>query len=166
MRTEAAQRIMAECSVSVLRGNCSEILSLGPGDVRTRGVDSSMLISEETLVGIVEMAGDRQCIIGVSGQTDYITDGTHTYRVDNGQPLMGRITGSGCGLSAVTAAFCAVAEGDLTAAATAAFAFYGLCGDLAIKTSDKPGSFQAAFTDALYSAGSQEIAAQLRVRKS
>jgi len=165
MRTEAAQRIMADCAVSVLRGNCSEILSLGSADIRTRGVDSSMALSEETLGAIAEMAAARKCIIGVSGQTDCITDGTHTYRVDNGQPLMGRVTGSGCGLSAVAAAFCAVAEGGLTEAVTAAFAFYGLCGDLAIKTSDKPGSFQAAFMDTLYSAGSQEIAAHLRVRK-
>ena len=165
MRTEAARRIMAECFVSVLRGNCSEILSLDSADIRTRGVDSSMALSDPTLEAIAEMAAARKCIIGVSGQVDCITDGSHTYLVDNGHPLMGRVTGSGCGLSAVAAAFCAVAEGGLTEAAAAAFGFYGLCGDLAIKKSDKPGSFQVAFMDALYSAGSREIEEHLSVRK-
>jgi hydroxyethylthiazole kinase len=165
MRTDAVKRIMAECFVTVLRGNCSEILSLGLADVRTKGVDSSMALSEQTVAAIVQMAAEKNCIIGVSGQIDCITDGTNTYRVENGHPMMGRVTGSGCGLSAVAAAFCAAAENDLCAATAAAFGFYGLCGDLAIRTSGKPGSFQVAFMDALYSAGSRDIEAHLKVSR-
>lgn len=165
LRTGAVKRIMGECSVSVLRGNCSEILSLGSAEVKTRGVDSSIVLSDQAVEAVARMAEENNCVIGVSGPTDYITDGKHAYRVENGQPIMGRVTGIGCGLSAVVAAFCAVAGGEPTSAVAAAFGFYGLCGDLAIKASDKPGSFQVAFMDWLYSAGDREVGAYLKVTK-
>ena len=77
---------------------------------------------------------------------------------------MTRVTGTGCGLSAVSAAFCAVEEEDLTMATAAAFGFYGLCGELAAQTNDKPGSFQATFLDRLYSIGNEEIQKHLTVK--
>jgi hydroxyethylthiazole kinase len=83
--------------------------------------------------------------------------------VNNGQPIMTRVTGIGCGLSAVTGAFCAVADDDLALATAAAFGFYGLCGDLAVKSSDKPGSFEVAFIDQLYSVGNKEIEQHLKI---
>jgi hydroxyethylthiazole kinase len=63
----------------------------------------------------------------------------------------------------VTAAFCAVADGELLYASTAAAAFYGLCGEMAERVADKPGSFSVAFIDALYSVGKKEIDEFLRV---
>ncbi|MFZ1983328.1 MAG: hydroxyethylthiazole kinase, partial [Desulfatitalea sp.] len=59
----------------------------------------------------------------------------------------------------------AVAGEDLARATAAAFAFYGLCGDLAIETSDKPGSFYVAFLDRLYDTGKEEIEKYLKVRE-
>ncbi|MFZ1984454.1 MAG: hydroxyethylthiazole kinase, partial [Desulfatitalea sp.] len=38
LRTEAVKKIMRACSVAVLRGNASEILSLADAAVRTKGV--------------------------------------------------------------------------------------------------------------------------------
>ena len=108
-------------------------------------------------------AGQHGCIVAISGEKDLITDGDRVLRVANGVPLMTRVTGLGCGLSATTGAFCAVAGSDLLAATAAAFGFYGLCGQLAFGTSDRPGSFFVAFLDALYSAGSHEIHDRLRI---
>jgi hydroxyethylthiazole kinase len=76
---------------------------------------------------------------------------------------MTRVTGLGCGLSAVAGAFCSVARDDLLTATAAACGFYGLCGELASGVSDRPGSFFVAFLDALYSAGSAEIHKHLMV---
>lgn len=165
LRTEAVKKIMKECSVSVLRGNASEILSLGFSDIKTKGVDSSLSLSDEMIRAAKEMALEKECVIAISGEEDCITDGGRVLRVKNGQPIMTRVTGVGCGLTAVTAAFCAVADKKLIDASTAAFAFYGLCGDLAIKTSDKPGSFYVAFIDRLYSTGDKEIKNSLKVRE-
>jgi hydroxyethylthiazole kinase len=165
-RTQSVKTIMNTCSISVLRGNCSEILSLVSSDTKTKGVDTSLSLSDEVVQAAKQLAVDQHCIVAISGEKDCITDGTRVFRVENGQPMMTRVTGSGCGLTAVTAAFCAVeTEENLTMATAAAFGFYGLCGDLAIKKSDKPGSFYVAFLDQLYVTGSEEIKRYLKVQE-
>jgi len=85
------------------------------------------------------------------------------YFLSFSQIIFPDLTGIGCGLSAVTGAFCAVSDGELLAATAAAFGFYGLCGDLAIEISDKPGSFFVAFIDMLYSIQQNDIDAFLKV---
>lgn len=166
LRTEAVQRILAECKVSVLRGNASEVFSLADAGVATRGVDSSLGLGAEVVAAARELARARDCIVAISGERDLVTDGAATWRIGNGQPLMTRITGMGCGLSAVTGAFCAVAEGDLLAATAAAFGVYGLCGDLALRVSERPGSFAVTFLDRLYDVGEAEIKAGLKVEEA
>lgn len=166
LRTDAIKEIMANSSISVLRGNCSEVLSLGSADIKTRGVDSSLSLSDQTVDAARQMAIDNKCVIAISGEEDCITDGSSVFHVSNGQPIMTRVTGIGCGLSAVTAAFCAVADENLALATAAAFGFYGLCGDLAFKTSDRPGSFEVAFIDHLYSTGNDEIEKHMKIREA
>ncbi|MHB1413170.1 MAG: hydroxyethylthiazole kinase [Thermoleophilia bacterium] len=165
LRTDAINEIMGNASISVLRGNCSEVLSLGSSAIKTKGVDTSLSLSDQTVEAARQMAVDKKCVIAISGEEDCITDGHQVFRVRNGQPLMTRVTGSGCGLTAVTAAFCAVAENSLALATAAAFGYYGLCGDLAVKTSDKPGSFHVAFIDQLYSTGDEEIRELLKIKE-
>ena len=130
-RTEAVNKIMKNCFITVLRGNCSEILSLVSSDIKTKGVDTSLSLSDEIVNVAKQMAIDKKCVIAISGEEDCITDGVQVFRVKNGQPIMTKVTGSGCGLTAVTAAFCAVEDENRTKATAAAFAFYGLCSDLA-----------------------------------
>ncbi len=165
LRTESAKKIVAECAVTVLRGNASEIFSLGSVDVKTRGVDSSLVFTDEMVEAAVTLSCEMNCVVAISGPEDCITDGKRVFRVSNGHPLMTKVTGMGCGLSAVTGAFCAVDPGDPAKAAAAAFGLYGLCGDLAIRISDQPASFSVAFTDQLYSIDDPQIKALLRVRE-
>lgn len=166
LRTQAVKKIMNAAQISVLRGNASEIFSLASADVRTRGVDSSLFVTDEIIEAAQKLASEMNCIIAISGAEDIITDGHQIFRVTNGQPIMTKVTGIGCGLSAVTGAFCAVSDKNLLTATAAAFGFYGLCGDLAIKISDKPGSFFVAFIDALYDVQDKDIQGRLRVEES
>jgi hydroxyethylthiazole kinase len=165
-RTHAVEKIMSACRVSVVRGNVSEVLSLGSVDVQTRGVESSLGLSDAVAADLKALACAKNCIMAVSGKEDCITDGDRVFRVANGHELMTRVTGTGCGLSAVTAAFCAVAPDRLLEAAVAAFAFYGRCGELAAAAFDKPGSFYTAFLDCLYSAGEAEITRGLKITEA
>jgi hydroxyethylthiazole kinase len=170
LRTRAVKKIMKEIKVAVLRGNASEIFSLASpeasADARTRGVDSSMDVCDEIIASARKMAAEANVIIAISGAEDIITDSQKIFRVKNGHPLMTRVTGIGCGLSAMVGAFCAATDdGDLLSATAAAFGFYGLCGDLAIKISDKPGSFFTAFVDTLYNVRDEDIQAGLRVEE-
>jgi hydroxyethylthiazole kinase len=165
LRTRAVRDIMAQVRVSVLRGNASEIFSMASADVRTKGVDASMALTGKVVEAAKQIASDTRCIIAISGEEDCITDGRTVYRVANGQPLMTRVTGTGCGLSAVCGAFCAVSKGRWLEAAAAAFGFYGLCADAAIQVSDKPASFFTAFQDCLYAMGSAELIKGLAISK-
>lgn len=163
LRTAAVKEIMASSDISVLRGNSSEVLSLGSDEVRTKGVDSSLSMSEAVVDAARLMAAEEGCVIAISGEEDCVTDGERVFRISNGHPIMTKVTGIGCGLSAVTGAFCAVADGDLTAATASAFGFYGLCGDLAAMASARPASFEVAFIDQLYSVGEDGIRGRLKI---
>lgn len=163
LRTAAVQNIMAQADISVVRGNASEILSLASTEIVTKGVDSSVALSPQVAAVARHLAAENNCIIAISGPEDCITDGRQIYRIANGHPLMTRVTGMGCGLSAVTGAFCAIARNELLQATAAAFGFYGLCGELAAVISDKPGSFFVAFLDSLYAADEKEINRLLKI---
>ncbi len=170
LRTRAVKKIMKEIRIAVLRGNASEVFSLASAgtsaDVRTRGVDSSIGVTNELIEAAGHLAAELNCIVAISGAEDIITNGQKLFRVKNGQPLMTKVTGIGCGLSAVVGAFCAVCDDrDLLSATAAAFGFYGLCGDKAIHVSDKPGSFFTAFVDALYDAQAGDIREGLKVKE-
>ncbi|RJP94255.1 MAG: hydroxyethylthiazole kinase [Desulfobacteraceae bacterium] len=163
-RTDTVKRILEEIQISVLRGNASEIFSLASSDIRTRGVDSSLTVTPELLSDANELALKLRCILAISGPEDIVTDGQQLFRIANGHPLMTKVTGLGCGLSAVTAAFCARAGGgDLVSATAAALGYYGLCGEVAFRISNQPGGFFVAFVDALYTLSSEEINNSLKV---
>jgi hydroxyethylthiazole kinase len=162
-RTGSVRHILDQTRIAVIRGNASEVLSLTDSDIKTRGVESSLLLSDDMIDAAGAIARQHDTIVAISGAEDLITDGDRALRVANGVPLMTRVTGLGCGLSAVVGAFCAVARDDLLVAAAAAFGVYGLCGELALDVSDRPGSFFVAFVDALYSVGSQQIERHLKV---
>ena len=50
LRTDAAQRILHETNVNILRGNSSEILALAGGESETRGVDAGNSVDEAVAV--------------------------------------------------------------------------------------------------------------------
>ena len=165
-RTDTVKRIMNEVSISVLRGNASEIFSLAWSDIRTRGVDASLSVTPDMVHDAKALAVNLGCILAISGPEDLVTDGRQVFRITNGHPLMTKVTGIGCGLSAVTGAFCAMADGGLVSATAAALGYYGLCGDLAARISRKPGGFAAAFLDNLYSITSNDIENSLLISLS
>ncbi len=166
-RTENCRRLLRELRISVLRGNASEIASLvGVSAAATRGVDAADGITPELAEAAAAFALRESCVVGISGERDLVTDGRRTFRIANGHPLMTRVTGTGCGLSAVTGAFCAVARDCKSVeAVAAAFAYYGLCGEMARRVSSAPGSFFTAFVDALHSVSPAEVAAGVRVEE-
>lgn len=47
----------------------------------------------------------------LTGPIDYVSDGHVVVALSNGHPLLGQITGSGCGLGTIIASCCAAASG-------------------------------------------------------
>ncbi len=147
-RTATALRLIEECKPTVIRGNGSEIMALVNADVKSKGVDSSAS-SHDALSAAKTLAHNTGAVVVISGATDYITDGTTTYTVEGGDPIMTSVTGMGCTSTALVGAFLAV-ERDVMVAATSAMAIMSLAGERAASYSKGSGSMQVNFLDELY----------------
>ncbi|MFA9438402.1 hydroxyethylthiazole kinase [Uliginosibacterium sp. sgz301328] len=157
-RTDACRDLLAQ-GATAIRGNASEILALAGLGGAGRGVDSTAG-SNAALEAACELARDTGAIVAVTGEVDYITDGDRILATPWGHPLMTRVVGTGCALSALVAAFTAGAQDRLTAVASAC-AMAGLAGERALATSAGPGSFKAAFLDALYAMDPDELRSRI-----
>ena len=142
-------RDLARRRPAVVRGNASEILAVaGAVAERTKGVDS-VHSSDNALEVARELARELGTVVAVTGAVDFVTDGERVLSVANGDPMMTRVTALGCTASAITAAFLAV-EPDAVLAAAEALAVLGLCGEIAARAADGPGSLRWRLLDALH----------------
>lgn len=132
---------------SVVRGNASEIIAVTGDGAGGRGVDASDGVGAAvpSARSLAERTGG---VVAISGPVDIVTDGRDLVRIANGDALLTRITGGGCALGAVMAAFAAV-DADRFATTVAAITVYTIAAELAAERASGPGSFQVAFLDAL-----------------
>lgn len=163
LRTEAAHTIMRTVKCAVLRGNASEIMAVYGAGAGAKGVDSVNTVDEAVNVALA-LACQTSVVVAVTGATDIVTNGRRTLQIANGDPLMGRITGMGCAVTAIIAAFLAVEPEPLLAAAYG-LALMGVAGESAKTTAKGPGTFMAAFLDALYNLTPATFAAQARIQE-
>ena len=147
-RTEAALRIIEQCRPTIIRGNASEIMALVDAGIKSKGVDSSAS-SDDALESAKRLAAATGAVVVISGETDYITNGTEVFTVEGGSPIMTSVTGMGCTATAVVGA-CAAVVADPMVAATAAMALMSLAGERAAEYSRGSGSMQVNFLDELY----------------
>lgn len=171
LRNEMTKEIINLSNVDVIRGNMSEIKTIGKiydiTDESTvaKGVDvaESDIITKENLLSnakiISKIAKQLNTTIAVSGKIDIITNGKSIYYIDNGEEIMSKITGSGCMLSCVIGAFSAVTE-PLEAAIIGTLSMT-IAGELAYKTclrnKQGSGSFRTYLIDELYNMNYKKI---------
>ena len=158
----AAAGALAKLNPSVIRGNGSEILTLAEQarSGQGRGVDS-LHGSESALDGARTLARETGAVVAITGAVDYVTDGERITAIENGHPLMTRVTGLGCSATAVVGAFLAV-ERDAFAATTAGLAVFGVAGEIAAERAAGPGTLQVALLDTLYALDEGTLKAKLR----
>lgn len=135
-RTETALTLMRELRFDAVRGNISEIRTLALGNGTTRGVeaDAADAVTEENLDVMIDFVGEfarrNGCVAAVTGAIDLVSDGNRTYVIRNGRPEMGQVTGTGCQLSGLMAAFLAANPKKKLEAAAAAVGVMGLAGEI------------------------------------
>lgn len=156
---------LAERRPTAIRGNASEILALAGLSAGGRGVDATDTTdaATEAAVSLAERFGS---VVAVSGPVDLITDGVRVHRIANGHELLTRVTGGGCALGAVMAAFLGAARGsdlDALTAVAAAGLVYTIAADRAAAVSAGPGSFAVALLDELAAVQPADIAAAARI---
>ncbi len=160
LRNAAAADLIA-MKPTVIRGNASEILALAGVAGTGKGVDSTAS-SNAALDGAVALARSTGAVVGVTGEVDYVTDGTRTIAIEGGHELMPLSTALGCSLSGLVGAFVAVApafEGTV-----AALTVYAAAGAVAGKRVKGPGFLPQELCDALYALDLEDIEANAAIR--
>ncbi|MCK9580198.1 MAG: hydroxyethylthiazole kinase [Methanoregula sp.] len=163
-RTETVQRLLDELKISVLKGNEGEIGVLAGAGGKVRGVDSHGLAGDVVSIA-KDYAKSGRFVVAVSGATDIVTDGKRAFLVENGHPLMGSISGTGCMAASVTGAFCAVSD-DMVKASAAALAAFGIAGQLAAVSAKGPFTFKIALFDELAGLTPAALAKGAKIRKA
>jgi len=161
VRTPLALRLR-DAGPAVVRGNASEVLALAEVGGGGRGVDATDDV-ETTAQVAADLARRTGAVVAVSGPVDLVTDGRRTARVHNGDVLLTRVTGGGCALGAVMAAF-AGAGADRFLTTVAATVVYGVAAETAAAQAAGPGTFPAAFLDALGAVDASTVRARAVVR--
>ena len=161
-RTAFASRFLKEVKVAVIKGNAGEIGVLAGADASVRGVDSGHMGGDPVII-CRDLSGMTGATVVMSGASDIIYGEGRTYIVDNGAPMMGRISGTGCMAASVIAAFAAVHPSYPEASATALAAF-GIAGEHAAVRCQGPGSFKPALFDAMAALTPEVLAREARMR--
>ncbi len=147
-RSQAVTRLLNALRIALVRGNDAELAALLGRTGTMREVrDPAAAADRPALAATV--ARRKQLTVAMTGAQDVVSDGQRIVVVDNGHPLMARVPGTGCMVTAVVAAFLAVSP-DPVVAAAAGLIVFGVAGELAAETSRGPGTFKPALWDALY----------------
>jgi hydroxyethylthiazole kinase len=167
LRTATTFKLLREVQFAVIRGNSSEIKTVSHGSGTTRGVDADLTdaVTDANLAQSIAFAKDLSqktgVVIAITGAIDLVADSQKAYIIRNGHPMMSKITGTGCMLTALIAAFCAANPGAHTKATAAAVACMGLAGETAYAKIQQNGGGTGSFRIALIDAISQMTAETL-----
>jgi hydroxyethylthiazole kinase len=133
---------------AVLRCNAAEFAALAGSEAQPEAVRA--------------FAEDHGMVVALTGPVDLVTDGRRSASIENGHALMSRITAMGCAATALIAAFAALHQDALEAAA-AALLVIGIAGEIAAEQAGGPGSFQAAILDALHGLDQDTVLTRARI---
>lgn len=135
LRTKTSRELLERVRFTAIRGNRSELETLAGVKTPSRGVDAAREAAAEPAEAILSLArglaGQTGAVVVMTGGVDLIADGGQACLVRNGHEQMARVTGTGCQLSVLTAAFLAANPDKPFWAAVAAACAMGLCGELA-----------------------------------
>jgi len=133
-----------------------------PAVVRCNADEFAALAGEPpSPASLQAFAARAQTVAALTGPVDRIEDGARGVAIANGHALMARVTAMGCAGAALVAAFAAI-EADAWLAASCALLALGVAGEIAGETAGGPGSFPAAFLDALHRLDEPEIRSRAR----
>ncbi|HLS28866.1 MAG TPA: hydroxyethylthiazole kinase [Opitutales bacterium] len=159
-RTETALRLRKEIKLAAIRGNISEIKAMAFGSGTTRGVDADVAdaVTEENVEEAVRfvkgLARTSGTVIAMTGAIDLVAEEDRVFLIRNGDPMMPRITGSGCMLSALTTAYLAANPEERGWAVAAATVAMGLAGERAAEKTKAAkagtGTFRSVLIDEIY----------------
>ena len=106
------------------------------------------------------IAARTGAVVAVTGAIDIVADGERAFCIRNGHPMMSAVTGTGCQLSALTAAFCAANPDKPLEAAAAAVCAMGLAGEAAhsrLSRLDGNATYRNYIIDAIFNMTPEQL---------
>ncbi|MCM1529842.1 MAG: hydroxyethylthiazole kinase [Alistipes sp.] len=162
LRRSLTMKLLNGSAPTVLKGNYAEIFSLCNNEYHSKGVDGDSKLTVETIIDCAkQLAGQYGCVVLASGETDIISDIGKTALVGNGTPMLGRITGTGCLLGAITAVMLSYG-GDAFEAAVRACAVLGAAAE-SVAPGTLCGTFQLRLLDELSVISADKIKEKMRL---
>jgi hydroxyethylthiazole kinase len=139
------------------------LVARNPNAIRLNPAEFAALSgAEPDDAALTRYALEARAVLALTGMIDRITDGAQVASIENGHPLMARVTAMGCAASALNAAFLSV-ESDPFVATAAALLCFGVAGGIAGDRASGPGSFPTALLDALYALDKHTLTEKARV---
>lgn len=168
-RFDFANKFIKKYRPMIVKGNMSEFKAIAGIEYFAFGVDADSrdVVKNESYIGAYkELVRKTAMKLGVTlfvtGKYDIISDGNYVVSVLNGCEELGKITGTGCMLGAMCAAF--LPCGASYMASTLAAAMMGIAGEKA-KAQNPAGlaSFQTAVLDNIYSMTDDDIISAIKI---
>lgn len=144
LRTETSLKLLKEIKITLVRANMSEMRALAGESAHTKGVDADARDGADAAF-IKNLSLRLGVMLCATGEKDIVTDGIRTHIITGGHEYMAKVSGTGCMLSALSAAYAAVSPAGPVLAAAA----FGLCGEMGYKEGLGASSYRAAIIDQL-----------------
>ena len=159
LRNKTASDIISQIKLAAIKGNASEIKRLAVGQGYCSGVDASVFdtITYKGLDNAVEwmkaFSQKTGAVIAMTGAIDIVADETRAMCIFNGHKLMSDISGTGCMLSAMTAACVAANPSTPFEAVCTAVLTMGIAGEMAanyMRSFEGNMQYRAYLIDSIY----------------
>ena len=158
VRTRTVEQLLLGVRLAAVRGNLAEIARMAGIFTAMRGLDS--LVGEENAADIaLQAAAKMGCLVAATGATDFISDGRNVCRLGNGDPMLSRVTGTGCMTTSLVASCCG-AMGASLSSVTAGVMFMGIAGEIAraaLRQGEGTGTFRARLLDAVSNLTAEDV---------
>ncbi|CAO1631954.1 unnamed protein product [Sympodiomycopsis kandeliae] len=104
-RKGCVDTILNETQITLIKGNAAELSTIfGSNEIVSRGVDSGSGSLRDPIGLVKSLARREKALILLTGATDYLSDGEIVITNQNGHPLLGKVTGTGCALGVMLSA--------------------------------------------------------------
>ena len=172
-RREAVLQLMEEIRFTAIRGNASEIRALAAERHTEGGVDADAADAvtgtglERDAAFVKAFSARIGCIVAMTGSLDLVADAKRCYLVENGRPEMSRVTGTGCQLSGLMAAYLAASPERPLEAAVSAVCAMGAAGELAwerMREGEGNAAYRNRIIDAVFLMSGEELEQRARFR--
>lgn len=162
-RKELVEKLLSKVKFSVIKGNVAEIKAIyGMENENNRGVDS-VESSENIEEIVIELAKKYNCVIAATGKVDIVTDGEKIAKIENGDAILGSVTGTGCMTGALIGSACGASK-DYFSGTVTMISTMGIAGEKAKAIGGGNGTFRRVIMDTVYNMNEKDFLENAKIK--